>query len=512
MYKALGNPRTLVQAVARDFIRTICCVAAYAALASCTRGVPDGPYLATGIKIGEITATSALVWVRLTRAPQRLASETAYPDIQYIHPDSGERVPPPPWPATPDDWVPVVEYPNGTTVNDLEGAVPGARGEIQILFRSEAESEWNTTAWTPVDADRDFTVQIPLDDLIADTEYLLRVEARAEGANIVSAAIDGRLRTAPNPDEPARIVFGSVTGQDYINRDLLEGYKIYPAMLERDLDFFVHTGDILYYDSWAKDLALARWGWAQMFSLPTNYEFQRLVPTYFMKDDHDVWLNDAWPDQVSTYMGDLTFAQGQQIFLEQVPIAGDTTYRTFRWGQDLQIWLTEARDFRDPNPAPDGPDKTMWGEEQKRWFMDSVEASDATFRILINPTPLTGPYTDPLEMDNHTNTEGFAYEGRELRQFIASQENMVVIAGDRHFQYVIEDPETGIREYATGPASNEHARGWSNDDVRPEHRYLNVVGGFLLTTVTRQNGIPIMLMQHYGVDGKLLYEEHISAR
>jgi alkaline phosphatase D len=114
-------------------------------------------------------------------------------------------------------------------------------------------------------------------------------------------------------------------------------------------------------------------------------------------------------------------------------------------------------------------------------------------------------------MDNHTNLEGFAHEGRLLRNFIAQQDNMIVIAGDRHYQYVIEDPETGIREYATGPASNEHARGWGNDDIRPEHHYLNVVGGVLVTTVERRDGNPTLTMQFYGVDGDLLYEETLTA-
>ena len=215
--------------------------------------------------------------------------------------------------------------------------------------------------------------------------------------------------------------------------------------------------------------------------------------------------------QQSRFMGDFTFAQGQAVFLEQVPIASESTYRTFRWGRDLQIWLAEARDFRDPNPAPDRPRKKMWGAEQMAWFMESVEASDATFRILISPTPLTGPYRNSSENDNHTNLEGFAHEGRVLRNFIAQQANMIVICGDRHYQYVIEDPETGVREYATGPASDEHARGWSNDDVRPEHRYLNVVGGFLMVTVERQGDVPTLLLQHYGVDGQVLNEEMIIA-
>jgi alkaline phosphatase D len=407
--------------------------------------------------------------------------------------------------------VPVVQLPDGVTVQDLEGAAPGTQGQVRVRYRTGSASGWQTTSWQPVDPERDFTRQFQLSGLRPATEHVLQVEARLHAGGPIGPIADGRFTTAPLPADPVRVKFASVTGQDYINKDLADGYKIYRMMLDLDLDFFVHTGDILYYDSWAKSLELARWGWAQMFSLPTNVDFYRQVPTYFMKDDHDTWLNDAWPTQESLFMGDFTFAQGQAVFLEQVPMASAQTYRTFRWGHDVQIWLTEARDYRDPNPAPDGPQKTMWGAAQLAWFMETVEASDATFRILINPTPLTGPYIDPIEMDNHTNLEGFAHEGRLLRNFIAQQDNMVVIAGDRHYQYVIEDPETGIREYATGPASNEHARGWSSDDIRPEHRYLNVVGGVLVTTVERRDGSPTLTMQFYGVDGNLLYEETRAA-
>ena len=45
------------------------------------------------------------------------------------------------------------------------------------------------------------------------------------------------------------------------------------------------------------------------------------------------------------------------IFREQVPM-GERTYRTFRWGKFLQVWLTDGRDFRSSNNMPDGPDKT----------------------------------------------------------------------------------------------------------------------------------------------------------
>ena len=114
------------------------------------------------------------------------------------------------------------------------------------------------------------------------------------------------------------------------------------------------------------------------------------MASYFIKDDHDTWKNDCWPSMQSVYLGDFTFDQGKAIFLEQVPM-GAKTYRTVRWGKDLQIWMVEGRDFRSPNTDPDGPDKTIWGAEQKAWFKRTVEESDATFRVLISPTPVVGP-------------------------------------------------------------------------------------------------------------------------
>jgi alkaline phosphatase D len=301
-------------------MRKMCCKAALVAvsalLAACGGTASEGPYQATGIKIGEVTESGAIVWTRLTQRPERVVSELVRPPVRYRHAGADGLVEAPPWPATPEDWEPVVELPDGMSVQDLEGAAPGAPGQTRVLYRRADADDWQATAWQEVDTERDFTRQFAIAGLMPDSDYALRVEARAAAGRDVSSAVDGRLHTAPRADTPARVVFGSVTGQDYINKDRDDGYNIYPAMLDLGLDFFVHTGDILYYDLWAKNLELARWGWAQMYSLPTNVEFQRLVPTYFMKDDHDVWLNDAWPTQQSRFMGQFTFAQGQAVFLE----------------------------------------------------------------------------------------------------------------------------------------------------------------------------------------------------
>jgi len=473
-------------------------------------GGSPGPHQATGIKIGEVSDSGAIIWTRLTRAAQRVGSGAPIPDTLYVHPDTGDLVQDPVWPATPPDWVPVVEYPEGATIDSIEGAVSGAPGDVRVLYREGGEDEWESTSWAAVDPDRDFTRQFRITGLEPATDYELRVEARGPGSETVGSSQDGSFQTAPSPNEPARVVFAATTGQAYPDQDVPGGgYRIYPSILELEPSFFVHTGDILYYDQWAKNIELARWGWARMFSLPTNFEFHRQVPSYFMKDDHDTLSNDSWPTMESRFMGEFTFAQGQAVFLEQVPM-GERTYRTFRWGQDLQIWMVENRDHRSANTDPDGPEKTIWGAEQKAWFIDSVRASDATFRVLISPTPTLGPYNEG-EIDNHTNLEGFFHEGEEIRALLAAQDNMIVICGDRHYQYVIEHAESGLREYATGPASDAHARGWRADDVRPEHRYLNVIGGFLSVTAERRDGIPTLLLRHHNVAGELLNEELLVA-
>jgi len=108
---------------------------------------------------------------------------------------------------------------------------------------------------------------------------------------------------------------------------------------------------------------------------------------------------------------------------------GQNTYRTIHWGRDLQVWLVEGRDFRSPNTQPDGPGKTIWGAKQKQWFYDTVKESNATFRILVSPTPLVGPDRQNKN-DNYANA-GFTYEGAEIRKFLGGQKSMYVICGDR---------------------------------------------------------------------------------
>ncbi|OVE79696.1 hypothetical protein BVY01_01855 [bacterium I07] len=471
---------------------------------NCSTQNAAGPFQTTGIKIGEVDANNAIIWTRLTRNPERIGSEAPIPEVKYKDPETGELGP---RRGGRPNATPVVFFQGDSDIESIEGAVPGTEGETRVFYKKPDDDIWQNTPWRAVDPKRDFTCQFKLKGLTPNSTYEVRVESRAGSRK--GQSVEGRFLTAPLPSQFEKVVFMVTTGQAYGDQDAAGGgYKIYPSMLKMNPRFFVHTGDILYYDRLAKTEALARWHWARMYSLPTNVDFHRQVTSYFIKDDHDTWRKDCWPTMQSKFMGEFTFEQGLAIFPEQVPM-GDKTWRTFRWGNDLQIWLVEGRDFRSPNNMPDGPDKTIWGQKQKDWFKKTVAASDAAFRVLISPTPLIGP-DRTRKNDNHSN-KGFTTEGNELRQFISTQKNMVVMCGDRHWQYVSIDSKTGVREYSCGPASNEHAGGWTNDQRYPEHVYLNVIGGFLSVTVERVNGVPIMVCRHHGVDGEVLNEDRLTA-
>src|SRR6185436_13535724 len=160
------------------------------------------------------------------------------------------------------------------------------------------------------------------------------------------------------------IWFTVITCQLYYQRDAREGFRIYRAMSNLSPlflgypQFICSTGDNVYYDRdnpRGRTVDLCRLHWQRMYSLPLLRDFFRQVPGYWEKDDHDTFFDDCYPTQKAPWIAPLTWEQGLQVFREQVPV-GAVPYRTFRWGKGLQIWLTESREFRSANEAPDGPD------------------------------------------------------------------------------------------------------------------------------------------------------------
>lgn len=400
-----------------------------------------------GLKLGEVTAHSADVWTRLSRT-------------EVSQPSNRERW----YPAT---W--------GTV-----------RLEVRPQDDPEAVQSFERRA-TPA---RDGTVQVRLSDLDPATEY--RIALASTRNEEIGVEYPGRFRTAPGRDTAIPLRFAVVSCQAWRFRDAGgQGFETYRTLSQLSPDFFVHTGDMVYYDQGrlrGRTKQRARTHWHRTYSLAYLKRFHATTPSYFLKDDHDIIDNDSWPGQ---RYGDLTFEEGVAIFDEQNP-TGDRPYKTIRWGADLQIWLLEMREFRSPNPIPDGPEKTILGDEQIAWLERSLSESDAPFKVVIAPSIFVGPDRRGKN-DNYANP-GFRTEGRRLRRFLAAQD-AVVLGGDRHWQYASVDADTGLWEFGCGALAKGREGGWRGRPA-PAHRFLAVKPGFLWVRVDREDDAPVLSVEH----------------
>ncbi|QDU29138.1 Phospholipase D precursor [Anatilimnocola aggregata] len=467
----------------RGFLATSAGTALALQVAEASAAEKDQPRQATGSRVGEITPTSAIVWARLTKHSTRN-------NKGLILRGRGKEQETAPTELSPAE---------------IEGACPGAAGQVRVRYGTEiALSDAKETAWRDVDEAGDFIAQFALSGLNPATVYHYQIESRDSATAPLHPSFAGKFETAPVEKTPGNFTFCVMTCQGYPDRGHVDGHGIYPSMLALAPKFVSLTGDLVYYDNdppRAVTPALARLHWERMFSLPRQVELLRNTGTYWLKDDHDTLKNDTWP---GNKQGLLSFAEGQQIFLQQAPLAGKG-YRTFRWGRDLQIWLTDGRDYRSPNNMADGPEKTIWGDEQKAWFKETVKGSDATWKILISPTPLVGPDRGGKN-DNHAN-KGFAHEGNELRTWLQANvpENFLILCGDRHWQYHSVDPATGVREFSVGAASNEHAGGTPGED-KTFHQFHRVKGGFVSVTLKEVGGQSEITVAHRDLDGNVVHE------
>jgi len=436
---------------------------------------------ATGVKVGEVTSTSAIVWMRVTQHPTR--NETGL-DLRG---KGGDKTVPP-----------------GVAVESLEGAAPGAAGRVRLRYSEREDlAAAKATPWMEVSAETDYAHQFRIGGLKPDTKYYYAADTAGPGGSPRHGSLLGSFTTAPPPEVPADVTFTVVTGMMYADLDDPDGFNIYQSMLKVNPRFIVPTGDTVYYDSENPRVtseAVARYHWQRMYSLPRLIAFHLRVPGYWEKDDHDTYANDCWPGLKVAKMGSFTFAQGQRIFLQEVPM-GDHTYRRVRWGKRLEVWLTEGRDFRSPNNAPDGPEKSIWGKRQKEWLKKTLLASDAEWKVLVSPTPIVGPDRS-RKADNHSN-QAFAHEGNEIRQWFAVHlpRNFFIACGDRHWQYHSVDPNTGVQEFSCGPASDRHAGGSPGQEPL-YHRFHRVKGGFLSISVSRDG----ITFRHHDVHGNVVYE------
>jgi len=418
---------------------------------------------------------------------------------------------------------------------DEAGDVPGAAGVACFEWSESADfAKPRRTGWMTARAEGDFIVRATLDGLKPATRYYYR---RVAGADQSSAKTGPtrQFKTLPAADSSAPVSFcmgscmnyhpfmsgkanggGPVTATD---EDKRLGYPAFAAMAKLAPDFFIGAGDIVYYDKgqpFATELPELRKKWHEQFRFPRLVEFFARTPAYWSKDDHDFRFDDADLGGEKLPLP----ATGIELFREQMPIhaAGDRatpTYRTHRVQRHLQLWFTEGRDYRTGNKQPDGPEKTIWGAEQREWLKRTLKESDATWKIIVTPTPMVGPDRNS-KTDNHTNLRGFRHEADTFFQWLRDQglTNVLTFCGDRHWQYHSIHP-LGVEEFSVGALNDENSirgerpglKGTTDPDglIRQPYIYSEPTGGFLHVRVgTNGQGQAQLVIEHRDDHGVVL--------
>ena len=433
-----------------------------------------------------------------------------------------------------------------TSVDQLtHGDVAGSAGVARFEISEHEDFRVSRmTDWLAAKAESDFIVKVKVDGLEPAKRYYYRL-IFGPGRDAVQHGETCSFRTLQGKNGVEEVSFVVVTGMNYMSfhygnvkkkkrtgvgayrgADKQLGYPALATMLRMKPDFFVGTGDNVYYDSHddreATELVDLRRKWHEQFVQPRFVELFRHVPTYWEKDDHDHRFNDCDCEGSRAPLSDL----GVRTFREQVPIVDPLdrqakTYRTHRVNRHLQIWLVEGRDYRSPNKMPDGPEKTLWGAEQIEWLKRTLLQSDATWKLLISPTPMVGP-DDAYKIDNHTNHKGFRHEGRAFFDWVKEnrldQNGFHVICGDRHWQYHSVD-STGIEEFSSGALVDANSRLGRNPGdpkstdpdatIKQLHSQTKASGGFLKVTA-HDNGA--IRFEFFDEKGESLYHTTKSSR
>jgi phosphodiesterase/alkaline phosphatase D-like protein len=169
-------------------------------------------------------------------------------------------------------------------------------------------------------------------------------------------------------------------------------------------------------------------------------------------------------------------------------------FRTVRWGRNLELFFLDERSFRSAkvtaacnsdfaptapqavrnafgtlapslrNPVPpaclaaiNDPSRTMLGARQYAAFTRAIAASTATWKVIVNEVPIQQFYAQPYD-----RWEGYAAERERLLRFLRGVKNVVFLTTDMHANVVNEvrlrtlggPPEgTGIWEVVTGPVA-----------------------------------------------------------
>lgn len=334
-----------------------------------------------------------------------------------------------------------------------------------------------------------------------------------------SRSVIGTFKTAPKATAPKTIRFavtGDTSGEkdangvNIWNKDGANNFATFKAMVKEKNDFNVNLGDAMYSDRSRTDdralsLAQKRGRYREVLGYRNLVSLRNSGPVYNQWDDHE-FIDDYTPNSEDCDVGSVFSRQyacdnqairvaGTKAFREYMPVTYSPTagtYRTFKWGANLEVFILDERSFRsikasevkvdpskpeptnhvcenppgtqdqdDPapqapqrirdlfaflyppvsNPAPQAcldalndPNRTMLGSSQYARFTSAIKASKAKWKIVMNEVPIMAQYVNPYD-----SWQGYEAERKKLLTYLRDNvKNVAFMSTDFHSNWVTD--------------------------------------------------------------------------
>ena len=375
-----------------------------------------------------------------------------------------------------------VDWTHGVASGDVTdgAAIVWTRASGPALVRLEVADDpaFASPAYSielAAEAASDFTVKHDVTGLQPATDYWFRF---VDVADVGPASPVGSFKTLPPGDSAASLRF-VISGDSNARFAPLHIFEF--AAAERP-DFGLWDGDVIYSDAPADDLGVARTldeyrdKYKQMYADAPVREFLGSVAVWASWDDHEV-ANDYDGGDLESQITPERQRDAYQAFFEYMPIREQSvpddefrTYRSFRHGSWAEFFILDGRQYRAADAArscaadaqgtveeallADTPacqavirdlERTILGQEQFTWLRESLLASDAKYKFIINGPPVTS-FLGVFPFDRW---DGYDADRRRLLEFIDSNglDNVILLSTDFHLNAYNPDVTSYFRRH-----------------------------------------------------------------
>jgi len=231
-------------------------------------------------------------------------------------------------------------------------------------------------------------------------------------------------------------------------------------MAKHNVTAFLALGDNVYVDR-PELTETQRYCYYRRQSRPEYRRFVASCPVFSIWDDHDFGTNDCLgspgTDDIPWKMP--VWNVFKENWVNPGYGGGDATpgvWYNFSIG-DVDFFLLDCRFYRHD---PRGDKQTMLGPVQKKWLLDRLRKSTATFKVIASSVPWT-PLVKGRGKGSPDTWDGYPREREEIFSFIEKNriDGVLLMSADRHRSDAYRNERPGcypLYEVSSSKLTNQH--------------------------------------------------------